>query len=118
GELFSDWSHNFSSELKVSHKDYTASRVPLVNLPHIRVNGFGDNNAALLFGTEQNTHVNIVESKELSAFAAANWYVDDHTIKFGVDYADNELMTFYGRNLNAVYTFNNPVAFLANTPNQ
>src|SRR5690606_4598268 len=36
GELFSDWSDNFSTELKVSHKDYSASRVPPVNLPHIR----------------------------------------------------------------------------------
>mgnify|MGYP002735302104 FL=1 len=118
GELFSDWSDNFSTELKVSHKDYAASRVPLVNLPHIRVNGFGDSNAAMLFGTEQNTHVNVVESKELSAFAAANWYVGDHTIKFGVDYSDNELMNFYGRNLNGVYTFSNLDAFLANTPSQ
>ncbi|WP_449467206.1 TonB-dependent receptor [Stenotrophomonas humi] len=117
GELFSDWSENFSTEFKVSHKDYSANRVPTVNLPQIRINGFA-NNSALLFGTEQNTHVNIVESKELSAFGAATWYLGDHTVKFGFDYSDNDLMNFYGRNLNGVYTFANLQDFLAGTPSQ
>ncbi len=119
GELFSDWSENFSTEFKVSHKDYSANRVPTVDLPHIRINGFGANGRdALLFGTEQNSHVNIVESKELSAFGAATWYVGDHTVKFGFDYSDNDLMNFYGRNLNGVYTFNNLQDFLAGKPSQ
>jgi len=117
GELFSDWSENFSTEFKVSHKDYSANRVPTVNLPQIRINGFA-NNSALLFGTEQNSHVNIVESKELSAFGAATWYLGDHTVKFGFDYSDNDLMNFYGRNLNGVYTFANMQDFLAGKPSQ
>ncbi|MCW4453833.1 carboxypeptidase regulatory-like domain-containing protein [Flavobacterium sp. MXW15] len=118
GELFSDWSENFSTEFKVSHKDYSAIRSPMVDLPHIRINGFGPNNSALLLGTEQNTHVNIVESKELSAFGAGTWYVGDHTVKFGFDYSDNDLMNFYGRNLNGVYTFSDLDAFLDGTPSQ
>ena len=115
GELFSNWSDNFTTEFKVSHKDYSAVRVPGVNLPQIRINGFANNNA-LLLGTEQNTHVNIVESKELNAFGAGTWYVGDHTLKFGFDYSDNDLMNFYGRNLNGVYEFANMAAFLAGTP--
>ncbi|MCE7031787.1 TonB-dependent receptor [Lysobacter sp. GX 14042] len=118
GEVFSDWSENFSTEFKISHKDYSANRVPSVDLPMIRINGFGDNNAALLFGTEQNTHVNIVESKELSAFGAGTWYAGDHTVKLGFDYSDNELMNFYGRNLNGVYEFSNLSSFLAGTPSR
>ncbi|MBB1116339.1 TonB-dependent receptor [Stenotrophomonas sp. W1S232] len=115
GELFSNWSDNFTTEFKVSHKDYSAVRVPGVNLPQIRINGFANNNA-LLLGTEQNTHVNIVESKELNAFGAGTWYVGDHTLKFGFDYSDNDLMNFYGRNLNGVYEFADMAAFLAGTP--
>ncbi len=67
GELFSDWSENFSTEFKVSHKDYSSNRVAASHLPQIRVR-FGNN--SLYLGTEQNTHTNIVESKELSAFGA------------------------------------------------
>lgn len=118
GELFSDWSENFSTEFKVSHKDYSAIRATASDLPQIRINGFGTNNSALLLGTEQNSHVNIVESKELSAFGAGTWYVGDHTVKFGFDYSDNDLMNFYGRNLNGVYEFSNLQNFLAGTPSR
>ncbi|MCO7399872.1 TonB-dependent receptor [Stenotrophomonas maltophilia] len=119
GELFSDWSENFSTEFKVSHKDYSAIRATASSLPQIQVRGFGaSGNDSLYFGTEQNSHVNIVESKELSAFGAATWYVGDHTVKFGFDYSDNDLMNYYGRNLNGVYVFNNLDAFAAGTPSQ
>ncbi|WP_370671908.1 carboxypeptidase regulatory-like domain-containing protein [Stenotrophomonas maltophilia] len=113
GELFSDWSENFSTEFKVSHKDYSSNRVAASHLPQIRVR-FGNN--SLYLGTEQNTHTNIVESKELSAFGAGTWYIGDHTVKFGFDYTDNDLMNFYGRNLYGAYEFADLAAFEAGTP--
>ncbi len=115
GELFSDWSDNFSTEFKVAYKDYSATREPVIDMPQISIN-FG--NDRLFFGTEQNSHVNIVESKELSAFGAGTWYVGDHTFKFGFDYSDNDLMNFYGRNLNGVYEFSSLTDFLANKPSR
>ena len=115
-ELFSDWSENFSTEFKASYKDYSASRVPNANLPSIQIQGFGNNNSSVYLGTEVNTHVNIVESKELSLFGAANWYVGDHTVKFGADYQDNDLMNFYGRNLNGSYAFRSLADFIAKKP--
>lgn len=116
GELFSDWSQNFSTEFKVSYKDYSSVRATASNLPSIQIGGFGERNATVYLGTEVNSHVNIVESKELSLFGAANWYVGDHTVKFGVDHQDNDLMNFYGRNLNGSYSFANLAAFQAGTP--
>lgn len=118
GEVFSDWSDNFSTEFKISHKDYAASRVPAVDLPSIQIKGFGPKNNSLFIGTEQNTHVNIVESKELSVFAAGTWYVGNHSVKFGFDYSDNDLMNFYGRNLNGVYEFANLTDFLNGDPSR
>lgn len=118
GELFSDWSENFSTEFKVSYKDYSAIRDTYSNLPQIQIRGFGASNASVYLGTEQNSHVNIVESKELSVFGAATWYVGDHTVKFGVDYQDNDLLNFYGRNLNGVYVFNSLANFNNNVVNQ
>ncbi|QKD87222.1 TonB-dependent receptor [Xanthomonas axonopodis pv. vasculorum] len=120
GEMFSDWSDNFSTEFKLSRKEYSAIREPYSTLPQIQIRGFGGTtvNDSLYFGTEQNSHVNAVESKELSAFGAANWYVGDHTIKFGFDYSDNDLLNYYGRNLNGVYLFNNLNDFAAGRVNQ
>ncbi len=114
GELFSDWSENFSTEFKVSHKDYSSNRVAASHLPQMRVR-FGNN--SLYLGTEQNTHTNLVESKELSAFGAGTWYIGDHTVKFGFDYTDNDLMNFYGRNLYGAYDFRDLASFLTGTAN-
>jgi len=118
GEIFSDWGENFATEFKISHKEYSANRNPLDARPSIRINGFGSGNGALLMGTEINSHVNIVESKELSLFGAANWYVGDHTVKFGADHQDNDLMNHYGRNQNGTYTFDNLADFLAGKPSR
>ncbi len=115
GEVFSDWSENFSTEFKASYKDYSALRATNSNLPSIQIQGFPGNSSVYL-GTEVNSHVNIVESKELSLFAAANWYVGDHVVKFGVDHQDNDLMNFYGRNLNGSYAFRSLQDFIDRRP--
>ncbi|MCD9045887.1 TonB-dependent receptor [Luteimonas sp. MHLX1A] len=117
GELFSDWSENFSTELKVSRRQYDSVANPYANLPYFRINGFG-NNSNLRFGTEQNRHVNVIETDQLTAFGAANWYIGDHALKFGFDYENNDVLNFYGRNLNGVWTFANLEDFEAGRPSQ
>lgn len=116
GQLFSDWTDSFSTELKIGRKEYDAVRTPFSNLPQIQIRGYGPNNASVYLGTEQNTHVNIIGTKEDSLFAAATWYVGDHTLKGGVDYNKSDILNFYGRNLNGVYVFNNIADFEANKP--
>ena len=115
GQLFSDWSDNFSTEIKVSRRNYDAIAQPTSNLPHIRID-FGNNN--VLIGTEQNRHVNVVQTEQDSLFAAANWYVGDHTIKFGLDYATNDIFNYYGRNQNGFYRFGSLAQFIAGNPRE
>lgn len=101
--LFSDWTSNFSTELKVSNRDYSAVRTPLADLPAISVR---IGNAFLNLGTEENTHANVLETETFNAFFAGNWFVGDHTIKFGFDYEDNDIFNLFGRRTNGVYSFN------------
>ena len=117
GELFSDWSESLSTELKISQRNYDSVAQPYSNTPYIRINGF-PNNANLRFGTEQNRHVNVIETEQLSVFAAATWYVGDHAVKFGFDHENNDILNFYGRNLNGVWTFNTLEDFEAGRANQ
>ena len=114
-QLFSDWSDNFSTELKVSRREYDAIAQPTSNLPHIRID-FGNNQ--VLLGTEQNRHVNVIQTKENSLFFAGNWFVGDHTIKFGVDYAENDIFNYYGRNQNGYYRFTSLANFIAGNPSE
>jgi hypothetical protein len=117
-ELFSDWSENFSTEFKLSNRGYTAIRDTFTQLPSIRINGFPTSalNNSIFLGTEQNSHVNRIETDQDSFFGAANWYAGDHVVKFGFDYEQNDIVNFFGRNLNGHYEFANLAAFEAGTP--
>jgi hypothetical protein len=113
GELFSDWTENFSTELKASYRKYDAVAQPNSFLPQISIN-FGSD--ALYLGTEQNRHVNVINTKEKSLFAAGNLFVGDHTIKLGVDWSNNDIFNYYGRNQNGTYVFNSIEDFAAGNP--
>ncbi len=112
-QLFSDWSDVFSTEAKVSFRDYAAQRTPRVDLPAIAVR-LG--NSTVNFGTEQNTHANVLETETWNAFFAGNLFLGDHTVKFGFDYEDNEIYNLFGRRSNGVYTFNSLGDFEAGRP--
>ncbi|ALN92534.1 TonB-dependent receptor [Lysobacter gummosus] len=102
-QLFSDWTDNFSTEAKVSYRDYSAVRNPQFDLPAIGVR-VGSN--TLNFGTEENTQANVLETKTWNGFFAGNLFLDAHTLKFGADYESNEVYNLFGRRINGAYTFN------------
>ena len=105
-QLFSDWTDSFSTEAKVSFRDYSAVRTPSSNLPAIAVTvptTDGEDDVTINFGTEENTHVNVLETETWNAFFAGNLFLDDHTIKFGFDYEDNDIYNLFGRRTNGVY---------------
>jgi hypothetical protein len=102
-QLFSDWSDNFSTEAKISYRDYSAVRTPFDDRPAIAVR---IGSATLNLGTEENTHANILETETWNAFFAGNLYVGDHDLKFGFDYEKNDIYNLFGRRINGVYTFN------------
>ncbi|OGT60462.1 MAG: Oar protein [Gammaproteobacteria bacterium RIFCSPHIGHO2_12_FULL_63_22] len=114
-QLFSDWSQNFSTEFKYSNRGYSQERATFSDLPSIRINGYTGNNS-IFIGTEQNSHVNLIDTEQDSFYGAANWYVGDHVVKFGFDYETNDIVNFFGRNLNGHYEFANFAAFQAGTP--
>lgn len=113
GELFSDWSDVFSTEFRVSNREYTSVRAPYVEAPQIRVRKGND---SIYLGTEQNSHTNVLETSQWSASLAGYFYAGDHTLKFGADYEYNDIFNFYGRNLFGVYDFPSIEAFAAGTP--
>ena len=118
-QLFSDWSMDFSTEFKVSYRDYSAVREPLGEpRPNIGISlrpadptrpGFDPDEPPgspfLNFGTEVFSHINRVETEQLSAFGAGTWYLGDHTVKFGFDWERNDIFNLFGRDLFGSYQF-------------
>lgn len=102
-QLFSDWTDTFSTEAKISYREYSAVRTPFADLPSI---GVRIGNAFVNLGTEENTHVNVLESETWNSYFIGNWFLGDHEVKFGADYETNDYYNLFGRRVNGVYTFN------------
>jgi hypothetical protein len=112
GQLFSDWTDNLSTELKVSYRDYSAIRSTPADKPSVRIN-FGSD--ALFLGTETNSQANELYTKTWNAYGAANWYLGDHELKFGFDWSSNEIYNIFAPNIYGVYVFSNLANFETGT---
>jgi len=112
GQLFSDWSDNFSTEVKVSYRDYSAIRVSPTTAPSISV-FFDDGNAAtaintgdaIRLGTERSSPGNTLLTETWSYFASGTWTLGDHDIKFGAEYAENEIYNYFLQDSWGNYSF-------------
>lgn len=116
-QVFSDWSNNFSTELKISSRDNKSSPANNANLPSIGLNFSGKlpdgapstlstGSRFLNFGTELSRQNNNLRTKTADAYFGANWVVRNHEIKFGGDYSNNEVYNAFLQNVNGTYNFN------------
>lgn len=115
GQLFSDWSDNFSTELKVSFRDYDSAPANNSMLPQVRLNfarplpagspAVANTSSGLVFGTERSRHFNDLATETWNYYLGANWFLDDHEVKFGVDYDDNDVYNAFLQDTYGNYTF-------------
>lgn len=115
-QLFSDWTPDFSTEVKLSRRDsgknYTlASTLPAIALvfpgplPAGAPAGTSTSNRTLNFGTERSRHMNELDTTTWDAYAGATWLKGDHEVKFGADYARNDIYNAFLQNTFGVYQF-------------
>jgi hypothetical protein len=112
GQLFSDWTENFSTELKVARRDYDSefknnSRLPSISIQfnNPAVTGVPTGTTNLLMGTEFSRQFNQLNTETTSAYFAGNLFVGDHELKFGFDYDDNDIFNAFLQGTNGSYVF-------------
>lgn len=119
GQWFADWTPAFSTEFKLSNRDYSSMPVPLAGgrLPQVTIRvlsptlppdapaGTNSNNRDLNFGTERSRHFNVLETQTLDAYFGGTWNLGAHELKFGVDYADNDVYNAFMQDTNGQYRF-------------
>ncbi|HET9976559.1 MAG TPA: TonB-dependent receptor [Burkholderiaceae bacterium] len=126
GQFFSDWTDTFSTEFKLSSRDYTSEPILNSRLPEIALvftspapSGTATGNRTLRFGTEETRHFNRIETNTVNAYLAGNWSLGAHELKVGADIEKNEIFNAFVRQAWGLYTFEgaDPVAlFAANNP--
>ena len=115
-QWFADWTPDFSTELKISNRDYNSVPQNNSDLPAvgIRFNGVVPDGArarpstgtpSVNFGTEQTRHFNVLDTKTLDGYLGATWIKGDHEIKFGGDLQRNKIYNAFFQNANGNYTF-------------
>ena len=117
GQLYSDWTDSFSTELSLSRNDYSsmpqnASFTPQVT---VRVNNGVDQ---VVFGTERSRQSNVLESNTTVGFLKGNYFIGDHTVSFGVDYKKNDTFNLFLQDTNGTYSYASIADFQAGRINR
>ncbi|MDP1902413.1 MAG: TonB-dependent receptor [Rubrivivax sp.] len=117
GQWFADWTPNFSTEVKVSKRDYASAPTPLngSKLPAIGLSfngvlptgttGVSTNTRFLNMGTELSRHFNVLETETTDLYFGGNLVMGAHELKFGLDYQKNDVFNAFLQNTNGNYTF-------------
>lgn len=116
GQWTADWSPTFSTEFKVSSRDYDSlptlnATLPLINLSFTGPTPAGTpasvpiTSRTLQFGTDNSRHRNILGTKTKDAYLGANWSLGEHEVKFGGDYQKNDVYNAFLQNIWGNYTF-------------
>ena len=131
GQWFADWTPNLSTEFKLSKRDYSSeplavngTRLPQAELsfqgPQLPIGspaGTNSNTRDLRFGTERSRHFNVLKTETTDAYLGATYIAGAHELKFGADYANNDIYNAFLQDTNGNYTFRceNPSALLPYT---
>jgi hypothetical protein len=114
-QLTSDWTSDFSTEFKISQRDYDSvpknpSQLPAVSLSFNGALPVGapsslSTTRSLTFGTENSRQFNVLGTKTLDAYLGGNLKHNNHELKFGADYSKNEIFNAFFQNTYGNYTF-------------
>jgi hypothetical protein len=105
-QVFDDWTSNFSTETKIGYSQFSQVRTVDTQQPQIFVNlGAGGKAPYVDLGEDQYSHYNVLDIKTWKALFAGTLYLDEHTIKGGVDFQQNKIYNLFGRTQFGAYTF-------------
>ncbi len=109
GQLYSDWTDNFSTTLRVAYKDNVTIQDSLANAIDptlgeivLRLNTadtpFLTTGAAtrdIILGADRFRHANTFDDSRLQAFFSADYTVADHVLTFGAEWEEYELANVF-----------------------
>jgi hypothetical protein len=115
-QLFSDWTNDLSTEIKLSRRDYDSAPVNNSRLPFMAVNLGGPLPAGtpasvlggtrtLNFGTERSRHFNELATDTTDLYLGANYKVGAHDIKGGAEISRNSIFNAFLQDTQGNYSF-------------
>ena len=132
-QLFSDWTYNFSTTLRVNYKEFTRGQNCRAG------SGFGafeldewqtddligtpleglltENQSGTFFlGCDRFRHANEFDDERLQVFASGDYFVGDHVITFGAEFERFDLRNLFLPSSNGRFVFENYDDLVNRTP--
>lgn len=125
GSVFSSWTSDLKTELRYSKTYYQQLTTTPIIYPEIRIYnvsgisnaGAAITNGALIIGSEQFRHGNVIEVNTESYGAHADYFWKNFTFSAGVDREDSDFYNLFRGGSYGLFDFATIADFLADTPN-
>lgn len=121
-QLFSDWSYNFSTTLRVNYKEFSRGQIcragPDIGELRIRLRPeqlvgtslegllTRDGTTTFLAGCDRFRHANDFSDERLQIFASGDYFVGDHVITGGVEWEEYDAFNLFVERSRGRFTFN------------
>jgi len=112
GQWFADWTPNFSTEFKLSKRDYASEPKNFATTPYIAFDfsgavpaGVTAGDRTLHTGTERSRHFNQLFTTTWDGYLGATWNLGQHELKFGADLSKNDIFNAFLQDANGQYKF-------------
>ncbi|MDB5364469.1 MAG: hypothetical protein JWM77_396 [Rhodospirillales bacterium] len=110
-QLFSDWTSDFSTEIKVGRKDVDSLRPPLGALTVGEVRVRTPTGGQIYFGPDFSSQSNILNTETDTLKVKAKYTLGQHTITGGYERESNDYYNLFIQGSLGVYTFNSITDF-------
>jgi hypothetical protein len=125
GQLFSDWSENFSTTLRVAYKDNETiqdSRAnaidPTLGEIVLRLNQSdtpflltGASTRDIILGADRFRHANFFDDSRFQVYFAGDYSIGDHVITFGAEFEEYELFNVFVPQSRGQFRFDSITAY-------
>lgn len=107
-QAFSNWTSNFSTELRATSTEYESLFDVGERLPQVSIETEG---GTVNFGTERFRHANELFVDTDQVFFKGNWFTGMHSIDFGVDFTEESYSNLFVESSLGLYEFDSIEAF-------
>jgi hypothetical protein len=114
-QLFSDWTDNFSTDLRVSYNDVDATALCRDNQTIGEVQ-ISHNGRTIFLGCDDSRHSNDLNYTVLGIKAGAHYTAGDHSFSFGAERQTYDVFNLFLQNTEGTFLFPTLAAFISGDP--
>ncbi|QIR13477.1 TonB-dependent receptor [Shewanella aestuarii] len=106
--LYSDWTDDFSTEIKVAYKDTTSNSNTIddLGIGSVSIQTYDRSGDRVVFGTDKSRQANKLNNQNLEVRFVGDYYLGDHNIGFGLQYNNVEVFNLFAQNVIGNWSFN------------